>query len=235
MPQSQLKNALYRGFVGMLRAYGRIAWDFKVQGRNLIPRGPKIYVANHIASVDPYWAMMAVPEFLHVIIGPPFAVRWLQPTFRFFEQINAMPQHRRNVVDQACHYLTLGESVYIAPEGDVQPPFQLGHFYSGLAKIYRKSLAPIVPIAMAVAPERIRRHPRWDIKVDDRTYEARMVWRGKVRVSIGAPRYPQLRSDVDEEEDNRRITADVRGAMELMLAALRPEFQCCEPAPRSAK
>jgi|CXWL01.1.fsa_nt_gi 1-acyl-sn-glycerol-3-phosphate acyltransferase len=230
MPKSHVTQFLYHSFVGLIRMYSRFAWDFRVSGGKRVPLGPKIYVANHIVSVDPYWVMMAVPEFLHIVIGPPFGVRWLAPVFRSFEQINAMPQHRKAAVSQACHYLALGESVYIAPEGDVQPPFQLGHFYSGLAKIHRQSLAPIVPVALAVSPENIRRHPKWDMKVDDRTYEARMVWRGKVRVMIGEALTPTLRHDVDEEEDNRRITEEVRASIATMLSELAPEFDDSVPS-----
>ena len=230
MPRSHVKQFLYHSFVGLIRTYSRFAWDFRVSGSVRVPLGPKIYVANHISSVDPYWVMMAVPEFLHFVIGPPFGIRWLAPVFRSFEQINAMPQHRKTTVSQACHYLALGESVYIAPEGDVQPPFQLGHFYSGLSKIHRRSLAPIVPLAMAVSPGSIRRHPKWDMKVDGRTYEARIVWRGKVRVMAGEALTPGLRHDVDEEEDDRRITEEVRASIATMLDKLAPEFDDSAPS-----
>lgn len=229
MPQSRLKRFAYHSFVGLVRTYSRFAWDFRLLGRQRLEQGPQIYVANHLASVDPYWVMMAVPEFLHIVIGPPFSVPWLAPVFRLFEQINALPQHRKTTVTDACHYLALGESIYIAPEGDVQPPFQLGHFYTGLAKIYRKSRAPIVPVAMAVSPSDIRRHPKWDMQVDGRSYEARMVWRGKIRVMIGKPMTPQLALDADEESDNQRITGEVRSMIAAMLTELAPEFSDSQP------
>lgn len=218
---NQAKRIFYRIVVSGLRTYARLACDFRVQGIDLIPPGPKIYVANHVASVDPYWAMAVLPDFLHFVVGPPYALTWLAPALDFFEQINAMPEQRKEVVDRACHWLARGEAVYIAPEGDVQPPFQPGHFYSGLAKIYRRSGAPVVPVATAVAPENIRRYPKWDIRVGDRNYEARMVWDGKICVAVGRPMYPQLRDDLYEEEDNRRITTEVRSVLCAMLENIR--------------
>jgi 1-acyl-sn-glycerol-3-phosphate acyltransferase len=168
--------------------------------------------------------MACLPDFLHFVVGPPMLIRGMRPLLGAFEQINALPAHRKSVVDAACHYLALGEAVCIFPEGDVQPPFQLGHFYTGLAKIYRRSGAPIVPIALAASPERIRHHPKWDIVMEGRAYQARMVWRGRVRVSIGVPLRPVLNHDLDEEQDNRRITEEVRNRIGSMLSELVSEF-----------
>jgi 1-acyl-sn-glycerol-3-phosphate acyltransferase len=156
-------------------------------------------------------------------------IRGMQALLGFFEQINALPAHRKSVVKAACHYLALGEAVCICPEGDVQPPFRLGHFYSGLAKIYRQSGAPIIPIAVAASPRHIHRHPKWDIVMDGRTYEARMAWRGKVRISIGEPQTPVLNCDTDEEKDNRRITEEVRDSIGRMLHKLVSEFEAPGP------
>lgn len=224
MPKSVVKRTLYRSIVGIIRTYSRLRWDFRVSGDQNLHAGPKLYVANHITTVDGYWLMMAAPEFLHFVVGPPYSVRWFAPILRSFEQINAMPEYRKFTVEQACGYLARAESVCILPEGDVQPPFQLGHFYSGLAKIYRRSLAPIVPVALAVSPRDIRRHPPWDMMVDGRRYEARIVWRGKVQVAFGKALHPALRDDVSEEEDNRRITEEVRAQIAVMLRDLAREF-----------
>lgn len=225
MAKSQITRSLYRSLAVLLRMGSRCAWDFRSCGTHGIPPGPKIFVGNHVASVDPYWVMMAVPEFLHFVVGPPFGIRWLAPILRTFEQINAMPQHRKTVVTDACEYLAKGESVYIAPEGDVQPPFQLGHFYTGMAKIYRESGVPIIPVAMAVSPGQIRRHPRWDMVVEGRTFEARMVWRGKIRVMIGEAMTPPLNDDKGRDEGNRCVTEEVRARIDVMLRGLAKEFE----------
>jgi 1-acyl-sn-glycerol-3-phosphate acyltransferase len=224
MPRSHIKNFMYRSFTGLIRGYSRTALDLQILNQARVPEGPKIYVSNHLTSFDPYWLMAALPEFLHFVVGPPMLIPGMSKTLKAFEQINALPAHRKNVVDAACHYLALGEAVCIYPEGDVQPPFQLGHFYTGLAKIYRQSGAPIVPIALAASPDRICRHPNWDIMMEGRTYEARMMWRGKVRVAIGEPLRPALNYDTDDENDNRRITEEIRDRIGNMLRELALGF-----------
>ena len=231
MPRSLIKNIIYRSLVGVLQGYARAAYDFRIVSTGTPPRGPKIYVPNHLSSMDPYWLMAALPDFLHFVVGPPMFIRGMSTLLGAFEQINALPEHRKSVVDAACHYLALGEAVCIFPEGDVQPPFQLGHFYTGLAKIYRRSGAPIIPIALAASPPNIRRHPKWDIVMERRTYEARMVWRGKVGIGVGEPLRPALNRDTDEEKDNRRITEEVRDRIGDMLRQLALDF--AEP-PRPA-
>lgn len=218
-----LRRAAYHFGVASMKAYGWAAWDFRIFGAEPIPTGPKIYVCNHVTSLDPYWLMMACPDFLHFVVGPPYHIRGAGPILRAFEQINALPPHRKQAVAAACHYLAQGESVCICPEGDVHPPFELGHFYAGVAKMYCASRAPIVPIALAVDPTRIRRHPRWDIHVNGETFEARMYWHGRVRMRFGAAMTPEFSLPADEDT-HRRITGLVRDQIARMLRELRSEF-----------
>ncbi len=224
MARGTIKNLSYSCFVQLIRAYSRTALDLETVSKAAIPSGPKIYVSNHLTSMDPYWLMGVLPDFLHIVLGPPMVIRGMSSLLGAFEQINALPEHRKGVVEAACYYLKLGEAVCIFPEGDLQPPFQLGHFYTGLAKIYRRSGTPIIPIALAASPRDIRRHPKWDIVMEGRTYEARMVWHGKVRVAIGEPLRPTLNCEMDEEKDNRRITEEVRDRIGNMLHELAADF-----------
>lgn len=216
-------HCAYRCAVGMLRVYSYFAWDLRAQGLPGIPNGPKIYVSNHVTSLDPYWLMMTAPDFLHFVVGPPYHIRGAGPVLRTFQQINALPGHRKRAVAEACHYLAQGEAICICPEGDVQRPFELGHFYAGLARMYCQSRAPIIPVALAVNPRGIRRHPRWDIHLENRRFEARMYWRGRVRLRFGEAMTPQF-SDADDEGEHRRITELVRQRIGAMLEELRGEF-----------
>jgi 1-acyl-sn-glycerol-3-phosphate acyltransferase len=218
---NQANRFWYRAFVGAIRCYQKLFWDFRVFGRERIPPGPKIYVSNHITSVDHYWVMLVCPEPVHMIVGPGYQPGAMARVLRYFEQINAMPEHRDTVVNEACRYLALGEPVYIAPEGDLQPTFQLGRFFTGVAKIYRKSRAPIVPIALVAPRSCMRRHPRWDLRVGDRVFPALIVWRGPVCVNVGEPFSPALRDDLSEEDDNRRITDEVRERIRSLTEEVR--------------
>lgn len=197
-----LKRTLYRSMVYATRIYQNLFMDFRVWGREQIPLGQKIYVSNHITSTDPHWILPVFTEPVHIIIGPGYQSKILAPIFDFFEQINAMPDHRKTVVDAAVRYLQNGESVWSAPEGDLQAPFQFGHFYPGVARIYRRTRAPIIPIAL-VAPRSAMREWPMKIIVDGRVYRTIVVLRGPYCVNIGEPFHPDTTEDGGPEEDER--------------------------------
>ncbi|RME41851.1 MAG: 1-acyl-sn-glycerol-3-phosphate acyltransferase [Planctomycetota bacterium] len=191
-----------------------------------IPSGPKIYVQNHITSTDPHWVLPLLPEPVHIIIGPGYQSPTVARLLDYLEQINALPEHRKTVVEQAVRYIQQGESIYTAPEGDIQPVMRLGRFFPGVARIYRRTGVPIVPIALHAPPERIRHWPRLDIRVADRVYECRMLLRGPFWVRIGRPLRPALRTDVDESDDNRRIMDEVKQTLADLLDEIRGEATC---------
>lgn len=220
-----LKRLIYSFLQLGLQIAVRGPWDFRVSATGHRMRGAKIYVCNHVTSIDPYWLMAALPEYLHFVAGPPFQVRTVRAAFRFMEQINALPEHRKDVASVATKHLANGGAVCVFPEGDLQLPFAPGHFYTGVAKIYRSSRAPIVPIALAVTPEAIRRVPRLDIRIDNRTFEARIAFWGKVRFVVGEPLTPQLNDTVPEDVEDRRITALVREQVEKQLCEIMREFE----------
>lgn len=217
------KRLLYRAVVAAMRCYRDAFLKLHVFGRGNIPPGPKIYVTNHISSTDPYWILPEYPEPVHVVVGPGYSfapARWLLDRF---EQINAMPQHRKSVVDQAARYLARGEAVYNAPEGDLRPPFSLGQFYPGVARIYRRTRVPIIPIALAAPPAALLPFPRMDILVGDRKYRAVFVLWGPYAISIGEPLRPAL-NEGDESLDNERIMGEVRERIQQLLDQIRVDL-----------
>lgn len=214
-----VKRTLYRSMVGAIKIYQKLFLDFRVWGRELIPRGPKIYVTNHITSTDPNWVLPVFTEPVHIIVGPGYQSKLMARVFDFFEQINAMPAHRKTVVDAAVRCLQKGESIYTAPEGDLQEPFQLGHFYPGVARIYRRTRAPIIPIAL-VAPRSAMRQWPMNIVVDGRVYRYIMVLRGPYCVNVGEPFYPDTTDDGGPEED-QRVMEELKERIRLLVDDVR--------------
>jgi len=208
---NRFHHAAFRALTLGLRAYQRLFLDLRVNGRDRIPHGPKIYVTNHITSTDPYWVLPVFTEPVHVIIGPGYQSKLGARVLDAFEQINAMPEQRKSVVDKAVGYLQKGESIYTAPEGDIQPLFELGRFYPGVAKIYRRARVPIVPIALHAPQEAMREFPRLDMVVDGRRYRTVVVLRGTYFINVGEPFTPDLRDDLPEAEDNERIMDELKG------------------------
>ena len=214
-----LKRTLYLSMVYATKIYQKLFMDFRVWGREHIPPGPKIYVTNHITSTDPHWVLPIFTEPVHIIIGPGYQSKVLAPIFDFFEQINAMPAHRKTVVDAAVRYLQKGESIYTAPEGDLNEPFQLGRFYPGVARIYRRTHAPILPIAL-VAPRRAMREWPMTMVVDGRVYRTVVVLRGPYCVNVGEPFCPDTTEDGGSDEDER-VVEELRERIRVLVEDVR--------------
>ena len=215
-----VQRTLFRSFVFSIRVYQRLFLDLCVWGREHIPKGPKIYVTNHITCTDPFWILPVFTEPVHVVIGPAYQYRVFVRLLDVFEQINALPAHRKSVVDDAVRYLEKGEAVYIAPEGDMQELFQVGRFYPGVGKIYRKARVPIVPIAL-VAPKRcMHESPQINTVIDGRVYRMINVLRGTYCINVGEPIIPDC-SDGTESEQNERIADLVRQHVQRLVEEVR--------------
>ncbi len=218
---NRTRRILYKSLFGGLRLYQKLFLKLYVWGRENIPPGPKIYAQNHISSTDPYWVLPLLPEPVHVIVGPGYQSKLLGRALDYLEQINAADPHRKTVVDKAVQYLQHGESVYTAPEGDIRPTFQLGRFYPGIARIYRRTRAPIIPVALLAPRSALKDHPMFDIELDGRVYPGLMVLRGPYCVCFGEPFMPEVREHADEIEDNLRIVAEFKQRMNELIEDVR--------------
>ncbi len=216
-----LKRSLFRAFVSGIRLYQRLFLDLRLTREGYIPAGPKIFVTNHISTTDPYWVLPLFGEPVHIIIGPGYHSKLMGRVYDWFEQINAMPAHRHTVVEKAVAYLQRGESVYTAPEGDLQTPGRLGRFFPGVGRIYRRSRAPIIPLGLHAPCHAIREYPNLDLVVDGRRYRTVVVMRGPFHVNIGRPFSPAVREDLDEDADALRIADDVRGQISRLIEEVR--------------
>lgn len=214
-----IKRAIYSSLVFPARIWQHLFLNLHVWGRENIPKGPKIFVSNHIASTDPHWLTLVFNEPVHWVIGPGYQTKIMTRILDFMEHINAMPEHRKTVAKNAAVYLNRGESVYIAPEGDIQEPFQLGKFYPGVAKIYRAASKPIVPIALA-APKHAMRNYSNNMVVDGRIYRTVTVLRGPFLINIGEPMMPDI-PDGSETTQNEQITQIVKERIESLLEDIR--------------
>ena len=194
------KRTVYRSLVFSIKVYERLFMNLRVWGRENIPKGPKIYVTNHITSHDSIWVLPVFTEPVHIVIGPAYESPFLARVLDAFEQINAVPAHRKSVVANAVKYLEKGEAVYLAPEGDMQETFQLGRFYPGVARIYRQARAPIIPIGM-VAPKSDMVELPFKTVVDGRVYRTVTVLRGTFCINVGEPLAPPIPEGTPQEQD----------------------------------
>ncbi len=214
------KRALLYSLRYPIMVYRRLFLDLHVWGRENIPKGPKIYVTNHVTSTDPFWVWPEFTEAVHIVIGPGYQSPILAKVLDAFEQINCMPAHRKSVVEKAVSYLKKGEAVYMAPEGDLQELFQLGRFYPGVARMYCRVQAPIVPIALVAPKHAMREYPRFDDVVDGRVYRMVPVLKGTYCINIGVPLQPEL-PDESPERQEEFVTTLLKQRMNELMQEVR--------------
>ncbi len=215
-----IKRTLYQSLVLSVKAYQRLFMDFHMWGREKIPSGPVIYTSNHIMSFDPFWVLPIFPKPVHFVSGPGYSSKLNAWVLDAFEQINAMPEHSHNVVINALKYLEKGESVAIAPEGDIFDPFQLGRFYPGVALMHLRTQVPIVPFAI-VAPKRcLNEYPKLATVVDGRVYRLVLALRGTYCINIGEPWIPD-RTEGSETRQAMRITKALKKKIEALVEEVR--------------
>ena len=214
------KRAFYSSVVRSIRLYEKLFMDFHVWGRENIPPGAKIIVGNHITSHDPFHVMPLFGEPIHFVIGPGYHSSIVKRLLDFFEQINALDGDSASVVNDAGKYLARGEPVCIAPEGNIQEPFQLGRFFPGVARIYRNHPAPLVPVA-AVAPKRcMKEYPKRSTVIGDQVFPFVVVKRGTYCLSFGQAWMPNCPKG-SEARKVLYITRGLRERIEQLVEEVR--------------
>lgn len=214
-------RTLYASFVLAIAAYQRLFMDMHVWGREHIPPGPKIFVANHITSYDAFYVLPWVGVPLHTIIGPGYESKWVGKLLDAFEQINALDGNYKTMISSAVGYLEKGESIAIAPEGNLHPPLQLGQFQPGVATIYRLTRAPMIPMALVAPKSRMRENAGQAQMINGRVFPMVRTMRGPYCINIGEPCRPEIPEGMSRKEQNELVLNELRGRVEALMEDVR--------------
>ncbi len=217
-----VKRFVYWSVVKSLRTAMRLSLDWRVIGRERIPAGPKLFVANHISAFDPIYLLPLFDEPVCAVLGPAYKFRLPARLYNAFGQINAMPAHRHTVVDEAVARLKSGRSVLMFPEGDLQPQPALGRFYPGTARIYRRADVPIVPLALVAPVRRMREYP-FPTVVDGRVYRCVVTLRGPFIIHVGEPMRPDVPAGRPDEHIDGYVMELVRQQIAALIDGARPD------------
>lgn len=123
---------------------------YRVEGRENLPDGPAIYVANH----QSYWESIALTSFLpHVnVVSKRGAMKY--PVFGWglrHAPMSAVDRDRpggnlRRIVREMRRSFADGRSMLIFPEGTRVPPGARRPFERGVELLYAHGGAPVVPV-----------------------------------------------------------------------------------------
>ncbi len=159
-----------------------------------LPAGPKLIVANHPSTTDPFYLLTLFPQPLSIlIIEHAFKAPLFGGILRLSGHIPVLSADRHSAFDAAHRQLCDGQSVAIFPEGDLSPR-QGGSLpaHSGAARLALMTGAPVIPIGIYFQRERARALiSKFNGQIRDRLLvPARSIWRDDWGTIAFRRRYP---------------------------------------------
>jgi len=140
---------LYRIGYTLCNLVGKVAFDFKVYGReNLIEDGAAILASNHQSYLDPPCIGMACRNDIYYLARNTLYQRPLIGPL--LKRLNTVPVDRDrgdvSSIKTIIRLLRSGHRVIIFPEGTRSSDGKLQPARAGLGMIIAKTLAPVVPV-----------------------------------------------------------------------------------------
>lgn len=172
-----------RAFLQWVLLWPIVRWfchPMTVVGRERVPDGPVVFVANHSSHADTALVLRALPGRARRRTHPAAAEDhfWRKPSVGAFVSLltGAFPFPRKGSagLERAEHLLESGRSVLLFPEGTRSVDGVVGDFHCGVGKLARRGF-PIIPIGISGARAVLPR-------------DARLPRQGPVAVVIGEPR-----------------------------------------------
>ena len=131
--------------------YSELMMNVDVQFHSDLPKGPKIFVANHPSASDGF-LLHRVHRMSILITASAFAFPVFGAFVRGCGQIPVAPGS--NASERAVELLRAGKSVGIFPEGTYSP--QTGGFgiaRHGASRVALKTGAPVIPVGISLRRE----------------------------------------------------------------------------------
>jgi 1-acyl-sn-glycerol-3-phosphate acyltransferase len=159
---SRNPNPLYwAGVKGVMFFVRAVGIRVQVRGRERVPAGACLFVANHTSSADAPAVVGAIPRRVAILLkeslfkwpiaGQAFTLAGFIPVKREVHE-SAMAS-----VEKAIESLRAGQSFLIYPEGTRSPDGRLQEFKKGAAVMAIKAGVPIVPVVCSGAHRVMRK------------------------------------------------------------------------------
>jgi 1-acyl-sn-glycerol-3-phosphate acyltransferase len=203
-----VQKLLHLASMTVVRLYVWLMLRLDVSWQAPFPAGPKLIVANHPSTTDPFYLALLSPQPISLLILESL---FLIPIFgvylRWSGHIPVVPGKGRTAFDAARWLLSRGRSVALFPEGDLSP--QEGGFLpprTGAARLALLAGAPIIPIGIYVPREQSRAIVS---TVDGKRLVGHWYLRGRYGVTVGQAMY--FNGDVEDRRHVNAVSDDIMG------------------------
>jgi len=159
-----------------------------IQFECALPDGPKIIVANHPTTTDPFLlSLLSEQPILIAVTGMAFEVPIFGSILKSAGHIpvDKVNTHGQAIILKIVEKLANGETVAIFPEGELSPG--VGRYSqpkTGAARIALLSGAPVIPVGI-----HLENDAYYEKEMITKNYSdtARIVYRGKYAMTVGKP------------------------------------------------
>lgn len=192
----------------IVSGYSKIFLDMDILFESPLPKGPKIIVANHPTTTDPFFLPLISDEPIYIpVTGMAFEV----PVFgRILHAaghipVNKLTSNGQSVVQQAVEKLSAGKTIGIFPEGSLSPT--IGEFCrakTGAARMALLSGVPVIPVGIYLNRES---YYEKDVKTENFKETGRFAYRGKYTMTIGKP--IRFSGGVEDDHFVRSVTEQI--------------------------
>jgi 1-acyl-sn-glycerol-3-phosphate acyltransferase len=126
-------------------------WSQQVEGRELLPKGPSVIVANHQSSSDIFTVMCIFHPFKFVskrsVFNVPF-LGWLMTMAGYVPVVRKTTDAMERMIADCSRWLRAGVPVLIYPEGTYAPVGQRLPFKRGAFRLAIQEQVPVVPVVL---------------------------------------------------------------------------------------
>lgn len=180
----------------ILSAYLAVLVDsIQVQGKENLPPGPKILVANHPHVTDSFVLPFIIQEKIHFLVqADTFTLPVIGRLLTLADQIPVVIGRGQDALETARQKLALGHAVAIFPEGRMSGSKEVRRAGAGAALLAMDAGVPLVPVGFFVPPEFVK-----TIRGHFHNRDTIGWWQfgGRTIVRIGEPWQPSLLTSTD--------------------------------------
>ncbi len=176
----------------LMRGYTRLLMNFEIQYEAELPKGPKIFAANHPTTTDPFLLCLVCDEPLVIpVTEMAFEVPVLGSLLTKAGHIPVSKRllNRSNIIQLGVERLSQGKNIGIFPEGSLSP--QIGQFCepkTGAARLAILGEVPVIPIGISLGEHA---YLKKDLKTENYQATARWAFNGNYVMTVGTPLYFQ--------------------------------------------
>lgn len=139
-------------------------WHVRVEGRELLPRGPAVLISNHQSAMDIVTTMGLFHPFKFVAKASLFRVPmvgWLMSLMKYVPVERGHVHAMERMLEDCRGWLRRGVAVLIYPEGTYAPPGQRLPFKRGAFRLAIEEHVPVVPVVVEGTTELIEGDGPW--------------------------------------------------------------------------